>query len=714
MAGYKTLAALIGSTSFIAAGAAVAQDLPAFDLGTLVLYGDRATQDASQTNASVAVVGEEVLSMPEVASYRDSFRRIANVNTGDFTESGFVIRGVNSEGLTPGGIGAPLASFYIDGVQQTVEGTRRGLRGTFDVEQIEVYRGPQSTLTGRNALAGAIYLRTKDPEFEPSARAQLTYGEDNHRQVALAYGNALGDKLAFRFSGEWSQKDTDLNYPSYERFQRYGDFKTDDYHNLRAKLLWLPTGSDETKVLLSYSHSFDGPTSNDIAGPNWSSNAPLYGARRGDIWGTILPDDPYRLLGLTEIPAFQDVRETTVKNFGIEVSHEFSNALKLTSMTGWTNSVTDRHSINHGTPGEFLTVDGEFDQEILSQELRLNYDDGPLRWVAGLYVSEENQSSFRTQQLLTLDESRNSAKITNLAAFGEISYEFVPGWRAIAGARVDHVDQKQTAFFSQNGVMTSNTTASFEDTVVLPKFGLEHSFAGNQRVSLTYQEGYRPGGSGVQASTGMLFEYEPESARNYELAWRGRFMEDRLGVAVNLFYQDWDKQQVEVWADPLNPASSYITNAGKSESYGGEIELTYAATERLDLYGSIGLLETEFKDFSAGGINYSGLSFPGAPETNISLGFQWGGEIGWFANGSATYTGSSMSRIEQGLARPLTLDDYTTVDVSFGYGWNNGARMTVYATNLLDEKYFKYEYGPGAMATLGDRREVGVRLDYTF
>lgn len=156
---------------------------------------------------------------------------------GPQTESGFIIRGINSEGLMPGGNSSPLASIYIDGVQQTTEATRCGFKGLFDVEQVGVYRSPQSTLSGRNALAGAIYLQSKDPEFFTSGAAQLTYGEDNRRQVGLAYGGALSDSFAFRLTGEWSKKDSDLNFLTYEQFSRLSDLDIDEYYTIRGKLL---------------------------------------------------------------------------------------------------------------------------------------------------------------------------------------------------------------------------------------------------------------------------------------------------------------------------------------------------------------------------------------------------------------------------------------------------------------------------------------------
>jgi len=140
-------------------------------LGPITVYGARTTQTLNDVTSSVGIVTGETIEERQVRSFRDSFRLMANVRDSDFNDAGFVIRGINSEGLTPGG--APVASLYVDGIQQTVQGARRGARGLWDVEQVEVYRGPQSTLAGRAALAGAIYVKTKDPtnKFEVGGRA---------------------------------------------------------------------------------------------------------------------------------------------------------------------------------------------------------------------------------------------------------------------------------------------------------------------------------------------------------------------------------------------------------------------------------------------------------------------------------------------------------------------------------------------------------------
>ncbi len=700
----KLAAALLGFSALISASAATAQQV--IELEPIQIYGDRSTDDAQSTTASVLVVDEVDLSRTNLAQWRDIMDRVPNFGDGDLNESGFTIRGVNSEGLTPGGAGAPVASLYIDGVQQTVEGTRRGFRGTFDVEQVEVYRGPQSTLSGRNALAGAVYLRTKDPEFARSGKVQLTYGENNKQQIGVAFGDALSDTLAYRVSAEWSKKDSDISYPSLEGYDRYDDFKTDDYYTLRGKLLWRPSGA--TDVILSYSHSFDGPAYNNIIGPGWFGLGIEYDDMRGDDWGVLEPLSPGAI-------TYQEIRETTVDNLGLEVKHEFSNGLTFTAQTGLTHSVTGRHSINEGTPGEMYWVDGEFDQTILSQEFRLNYDDGGLRWVAGLYAAKERTEAFRdTWMFGSVTENENTIDVTNTALFGEVSYEFAPGWRVIAGGRLDHYSQEQEA--SSGGTAAPST--SYEATEFIPKLGLTWEIDSRQQLSLIYQQGYRPGGASYQISSGTLREYEAEQAHNIELNYRGTLMDDRLTVGASLFYQDWDNQQVEILETPGDSTSYYITNAGKSVSYGAELELAYAASDNLDLYGSVGLLHTEFKDFAINTTDYSGKPFPLAPETTITLGFNWRqGDVGWFGGAQATYVGERMSRIENGVADPAMLDAYTVADASLGYKWDNGMSLTGYATNLFDERFYQYEYvegGQGASAWLGERREIGVRFDYTF
>lgn len=729
MATFPMKAALLSGVSLLAATAALAQDDEVFELPPIEIFGDRSADTIDQTQSSVAVIPEDRVNGPTSQSVTDTFRQTVNVTDGDFTESGFVLRGVNSEGLTPGGAGAPLASIYIDGVQQTAEAARRGLRGTFDAEQVEIYRGPQSTLTGRNALAGAIYIRTKDPEFESSGEAQLTYGSDNKKQVGLAYGGAITDNLAFRLSGEWSTKDSDLNYPSYTDYPNFDDFTEDEYYTLRGKLLWLPFHSEGTEVLFSYSRSFDSPTSNTIAGPlQNAASGVTYDDLRGDIYGALTPAS----FGVTPLPIFQDVRETTTDNFGIEVTHELSNTLTLTALTSYSDSETDRRSINYGLEvadvldSTAWNVIGGFDQRIFSQEVRLNYEREGLRWVGGLYVADETNEAFRDQFAVNdtftsveTTSTTNKSDISNYALFGEVTYEFAPQWEVILGGRLDYYKQEQYATATVEDLFFGplSDTESFSDhseTAFIPKVGLAYAINDANKIGLTYQEGYRPGGSGVRLDTGAQYSYETENAKNLELSWRGQLMGGRLRVGANVFYQDWDNQQVEIYQVAGDATSSTIENAGESSSYGGELEVNYQASDMLTVYGGVGLLSTEFDDFSVNGLNLAGESFSNAPESSVVLGLQWGRETGWFAGGNIKFVSSSLSRVEAGGARQ-ELDSFATVDAQVGYAWDDGLKVALYATNLFDERYFTYDAAPGStQSALGERREIGFQISKTF
>ena len=137
------------------------------EVETIVVYGARETATLDKVASSVGIVTAKDIEDGQIRNTQETFRRLGNVMDSAFTNSGFVIRGISSEGFTPAG--APTGSLYVDGVLQTRYGARFGARNLWDTEQVEVYRGPQSTLSGRAATAGAIYIKTKDPSFESEA-----------------------------------------------------------------------------------------------------------------------------------------------------------------------------------------------------------------------------------------------------------------------------------------------------------------------------------------------------------------------------------------------------------------------------------------------------------------------------------------------------------------------------------------------------------------
>jgi iron complex outermembrane recepter protein len=668
-------------------------------LDKITIYGAKDANTLNDTSASVGVVTEQEIADGLIRTFRDAFRRLANVMDADWNDAGFIIRGVNSEGFVPGG--APLASVYIDGVQQTIYGARRGARGLWDVEQMEVYRGPQSTLSGRAALAGAIYVKTKDPTFDKEAEVSVTVGNNDRVGTALMFNAPLiDDQLAVRFAGEFDRSKSDINYPLYEPFARYDDFTTDAYYNLRGKVLFTPGEMPETRALLSYSFAHDAPTIDDIAGP-----------------GLGFDFDDWR--GDSNDPVFSEARSTDVHNVGLEVTHDFSDALRLTSMTGFTHSFVDRPSVNEGTPGETNVLIGDRTDLMGTQEFRLNYEGDRVKWVAGLYGSyEELDAQFdRTSFDFRNDISRSQWETANLATFGEVTYEFVPTWKVTAGGRVDYTAQDQTEFFSRQQPLGGPTsvltdfTSSIEEVNFLPKLGISKDITEEHTVGFVFSQGFRTGGGGFDRVAGTPYTYEPEEASNYELFYKGIFLDERLRMNANVFYTDFTNQQVEMRTDPLDPLSNRIVNAASSHSYGFEIEPNFDVTEQFTAFASIGYVHTRFDEFSDANLgDLAGLPFPEAPEWSVGFGGRYTFQNGVYVGGDAKYTSSYLARF--GTLPHDAIDSRVIVNLQAGYKTERW-EINAFAENLLDEEYFVYNDNDIA-ATLGKRRAFGVNLKARF
>lgn len=667
---------------------------------TATLYGAKETSALGDTASSVGLVTAQDIANGQIRSFRESFRRLGNVMDGDWTDAGFIIRGLSSEGFTSGG--APLASFYVDGVLQTPNGTRRGARGLWDVEQVEVYRGPQSTFSGKAAMAGAIYVKTKDPTFTQEAQLSATGASDSLANGAFMLNQPIDDQIAVRVAGEFERSKSDLEYPTYERFDRYDEFTTDLYYNLRGKVLLAPRAMESSKALISYSFAHDAPTPRDVA--------------RGASFS--LKDDR----GDFNIPTYTEVRQTNVSNLGIEATHDISDSLRFTSLTGGTMSLTRRPSVNEGTQGEINVVKGDQEDLIGTQEFRLNYDARPLRWVAGAYASyQQLDTTFdRTLSALRNDTQYLERNTSNFAGFGEVTYEFVPSYKITVGGRLDYTRQlsKQVNYRRQpltvSPALLSAYSAEITELNFVPKIGFSKDFGDRHVLGATYTEGFRTGGYGFNSSTLKAYSFDPERAKNHELYYKGRFFEDRLLLNANVFYTKYTDQQVEMRLDPSDPFYREIVNAASSRSWGFEIEPTIRVIDGLSAFASIGYVNTKFIDFNDS--NYgdlSGSAFPEAPRWSVAFGAHYDFADGFFVGGDAKFTSNYLARL--GSPPQDRLSARTIVNTQVGYRADNWEVMA-FAENLLDKRYLTYLDSAGGLeyATLGPDRRVGVNVKMRF
>ena len=666
---------------------------------TAKLYGARETNALDTSSASVGIVTAQDLENGQIRYFQDALRRLGNVDDAAFLNSGFVIRGMSTEGFVPSG--APMGSIYIDGVLQARYSSRFGARNLWDAQQVEVYRGPQSTLSGRAATAGAVYIKTKDPVFEREVELSATLGNNQQTGTAFMFNTPLVDNTAaLRLSGAFERGQTTVAYPGYQGFAGYDDFRTEISQNLRAKLLLRPSG--KTRALLSYAYANDRPNERLIGvGSDFDLDD-----ERGDWYA---------------IPTYAEFRQIKVHNLGMEITHELSPALQLTSLTGLHKGITRRRSVDQGTPGLIDGIDGKVNDTLITQELRLNHEQDRWKWVAGIFASQQDYDSrfgAIAVPYLQLGETFDR-KTTNLALFGEATYEFMPSWSITLGGRWDYLREKTVQRNSDAypyGAVPNEyeNRADFSETNFVPKLGLAKQLAPGHLLGATYSEGFRTGGFYVNYNTGQAAYYGPESAQNHELYYKGRFLDKRLTLNANLFYTRYKDQQIEIRPDPNNQSYRETSNAAASRAWGLEIEPAFQVNPRLSVFASLGYLNTRFLEFNHASYgDLSGQPFPEAPEWTLGFGGRYNFGNGFFLGGDAKYTDGYVGRF--GISPQDPIDARVVVNAQAGYRhdiWELG----VFAENLFDERYYTFVDRDAApvYAQIGPRRSIGVNLRVRF
>ena len=692
-------------------------------LTEVVVQSEKFVRNLQETQTSVNVVGEKELDAIPVRDWEGAMGLVGNVSASG--NGVFTIRGIPNTGVGGGGSG-PTAALYVDGVQQGRFTTSRTVRGAWDLESIEVLRGPQSTLSGRNALAGAVYLRSAQPSYEYGAAARVRGGNDEAREAAIMLtGPIVDNQLAFRVSGEFGAQETDVDYLNVARDDDFDRVTTASQRNVKSRLLFTPAALPGLSVLGNYTYAFDRPAFNNV----------VTGEADGD------GDVDFRDRE-SERP-FASFDETTLHNLSLDASYDVTSDLTLTSKTGavFADYAIDGRTYQSDDPEVLVPVAqrSNTDDGTFTQELRLNYDTDRTRAVFGGYYGRFTTDRIRNDggdifalvqpQIealagsaippfgILLDSRTNDVTDTrNYAAFGEINHEVLPGLTLTAGLRYDY-EEFESSNTSEGIEVTFEGTppplAPFEPTIatliteqlgtedqaaetefsaLLPKFGATYDVTRNASVGATVQRGYRSGGAFSLIAVG-LNTFDPEYMWNYELALRSRWLDGRLLANANVFYTDWNDQQVAVPL-PENPNFSQTVNAGESTLYGGEVELQALPARGLRLYSSLGLTESEFQTFEFQGRDLAGFEFPGAPSTTLATGAIYDRGTGPFGALNVNYVGEHYSEVgsimEDGeLANDprLRAGEYTTVDAQLGYTFRvvgTQTRLTAFARNLFD------------------------------
>lgn len=586
------------------------------------------------------------------------------------------VRGVGTENLTSGG--DPGVALNIDG--QYVARTSAANFDLYDVERVELLRGPQGTLYGRNATGGAINIVSQAPTAEFGGDVQAAFGDYDHMRLAATLNAPLvDDKLLARVSGFTSQRD------GYTRNEMPGskDVDDQDLDAARLRLRYLPMEALTIDLIADFS---------DLD----NRQAPF----------KILESTP----SLFELPPYNgydpvdersvahdvgDVMRQKQHSGVLEINWDLG-ASTLTSITGFRS--TEFYSLFDGdsTDGYFQNFfdDSEYDQ--LSQELRLasNATD-PLVWIVGLYYFNDDGTSHVFVDLPAFGfdlDHRADMETDAYAAFGQATWSLTGKLRLTFGLRYSDEEREamQVSDFGFGNIQQQDL--SRDDDSWTPKFGIEYSLDDDTLLYANLTKGFKSGGfvfNGYQPS------YAPEKVWVLDGGARTQLLDGRMQASVSAFYYDYTDMQVSVFEQFVGT----IKNAAESTIYGLEVELTARPAEAFDIHVGLSLLHTEYDEFitqdptqpSVPSVDLGGNELPRAPGFAGTLGM--GYTHAFFGIGSMLYrvdyrhqsesyfNAFNRSRSEQ---PSLNLLDARVSLTSEDERWE----AAVYGKNLLDEFYY--------------------------
>ncbi|MFC6487525.1 TonB-dependent receptor [Nitratireductor sp. GCM10026969] len=658
-------------------------------LDVITVKGEGVERSIFDTATSVEVVTEEdIEEKVEAAHVSDVVRGIPNVLYTD-TVSAPVFRGVDGQGPNFGsgaffGGTVPRARINVDGHNLSFYESVFGASSIWDVESVEVFRGPQTTTMGANSVAGAVIVKTKDPTFTPEGEAQIEYGSRNKKRVSAVVSGPLTDDFAARLALDYSGRDTFIDYtnPNFAKGNTDQDFET---FNGRLKLLWEPAEIPGLEAKLTFSHTkLNRPTS-EAAYP------------------------PYEDLdnNTVSMPSY----DTRVSTGVLDIGYDFGNDVKLTNQFQYSQGDITRE-VEPWTNGG-----ATIDYRDVSNETRINFgtDDSTWSGVAGIYYSHVvSNDTLYLRGVSDFDDTKDS-----LGLFSEVTWRFAERWALTGGLRYqfDHIQRSGSApGFAPGEILDFDE--NFD--ALLPKISLAYDLTPDVTVGALVNRGYNPGGAGLRFATASFYTFEPETLWNYELFARARLLDDRLTLSGNLFYTDQRNSQ-RVVPDYLNGRlfGNVVVNAEKARSYGLEVSADYQVLDTLRIRASAGLLETEIIEFNYPSADIQeGNEFGKAPGYMVSLGADWDITPEVRLSGEVYHTDGYHSTDNNDPA--YWVDSYTVANARVAYSPNENFQFYGFVNNIFDERMPTWKYddrsasGIAIVGSMLEPRTFGAGMKVRF
>jgi len=695
--------------------------------GEIVVTAQRRNELQRDVPISITAFNAESLAKTGVSDARGLIQITPGLNfqaTGSSAQP--LIRGIGSNG---GSIGdSSNVSIYIDGVYQPFQAANF-LRFE-DVDRIEVLKGPQGTLFGRNAAGGAISITTLGPSLDKATgKFSASYGRYNEVELNGFVSVPVTDQMAVSLAGNFTEndgfrRDIFLN-------KDVGYLKS---RSVRGKVLIEP--DDKTSILVTGYYRW----SNDLGS---FGNQPLDGntALRRTVPGILIATKPN-----TSALSIETINKVEVYGGSASIERDLGFAT-LRSLTAFSEARQFVYTDSDLTPASSIQTKIRFGTDMFSQDFTLaSQGDGPLSWLAGLSYYKENGffisrtfgglTTFSANPPLTSGRNIPDVHIQAYAAFGELTYRLTDRLTVIAGARYSNDKPSYygaaivPATLQDNPATVVNPSDSFSSFT--PRLALRYAITSRLNAYASYSRGFK---SGVFNSNGLqTTAVKPETVDAYEVGIKGA-LSPWFTVDGAVYYYDYKNLQVLSYGETTTVL--ILRNAAAAEIYGAEANATVTPLSGLTLRGGVSYVHGEYTEYQGAQgfrptVDASGVAVGGnTPYVFDASGRPLIRTPRWQFNGTVAYeteiggggklnfnlTASRTGKMYHDVGGNTVQPAFTVVNGSVAYTTpDDHWRFTLWGNNILDEQYLAgiLISGTATAVTYSKPATYGVKIGYMF
>ncbi len=541
---------------------------------------------------SVTSLSEAFVHNAEMTSIKDLGYTIPNFyipEYGSRQTSPVFVRGVGSK------TNGPTVGFYIDGVPHMERSSFDD--DLFDISALEVLRGPQGTLYGRNCIGGIINAYTHTPFEYQGTRVKAGYGRYNDLVVNAYNYTKVNDQLGFAFNGSYHHNDGFFR-------NAFDDSKIDKFNDgfLRGRIFWKPAQRWTISTDISYRNS-------DQGGYPYATYDTETG-ETGDINYNRYSSYLRQLLTV-----------------GLNARYE-GKGFSFNSQTAY-QYIDDKMGIDQDfTPKDLYWVQQGVRQNIFSEELTLkSTTKSRYQWIVGAFFFSDTYKKFLRTIYISKDyctPKYYDTPTTGISVYHQSSLRIVGGLQAQVGLRFDYEHAKEdytaykaSAWATSFGTPVDTYNSSLSFTQLTPKFTLQYLTTENQLYYASVTRGYKTGGFNSTFQTDDERTFDPEYNWNYEVGMKTSFLNHAIQAGLTLFYVDWRHQQI---SQTIPGLGNITRNAGHSDSKGIELELMVRPIKPLTFQLNYGYTYARFLDYKRSEqVDYSGLMLPLVPRHTLSI-----------------------------------------------------------------------------------------------